>query len=191
MSDTAEPNDGSGRTVKITVGAYARGFLALHISYLYLIQRFVGPTLWPVVQRDLTPVLDQMEHTPWGRFIQGRFCELVGRAPELVPILEQSDGLERALDIFCEAAEPMLSQQVSDQELDAGHKQLASAMGQLETELAIVQGDGKPPLGEEMEIDLESVANEPLRMYNAIPPRALGLGKWERGNLKASLGVSS
>ena len=84
----------------------------------------------------------------------------------------------------------MLSELVSNADSEAVHKELESAMGQIQTELAMVHGDGIPPLGEEMETDTETIAREPWRLAQTVPIEKLGLVARERRNLENALRVS-
>ena len=134
--------------------------------------------------------LDPWSPIGYGLFLRDRLNDLLGRFPELVNILEHPDGLERALDVFCQVAESELNRQASGDELQAFQEQMAPMWSQMKAELAGVQGDGKPPLGDELDVDIETVAREPWRMKRGIPLNALGLGARERRNLEAALGVS-
>ena len=179
-----------GKAVKITVEAYRRGVLALHGSHLQLFCLLFGPRLWSEIQTEMAAALDPWSPIGYGLFLRDRLNQLLGQAPEFVTVLEQPNGLETALDFFCQVAESELNRQVSRDELQDSQVQMASMLGQMKAELAEVKGDGKAPLGEELEVDIETIAREPWRMQKAIPLRALGLGAREVKNLETALGVS-
>ena len=179
-----------GKAVKITVEAYRRGVLALHGSHLQLFCLLFGPRLWSEIQTEMAAALDPWSPIGYGLFLRDRLNQLLGQAPEFVTVLEQPNGLETALDVFCQVAESELNRQVSRDELQNFQVQMASMLGQMKAELAEVKGDGKAPLGDELEVDIETISREPWRMQKAIPLRALGLGAREVKNLETALGVS-
>ena len=114
-----------GKVVRVSAEAYERGVLALHGSHLHFLGLLFGPALRSEIQRDMVAGLDPWSPIGYGLFLRDRLNELLGRFPELVTILDHPDGLERALDVFCQVAESELNRQASGDELQAFQEQMA------------------------------------------------------------------
>lgn len=169
-----------------------RGRLAIHIAQFYAFDQVTGSNaLSASLSRELALFLDvEALPNPYQQQIDEVLIRFVQAAPQLVALLSHPDGLELAAGLLCEGVEQSISEQISESELAQTRAVFGLVCTNLQEALEGTTGDGLSVLGDALDVDIETIANEPERLRQAFPPREIGLGAAEVGKLEESLGFS-
>jgi hypothetical protein len=130
---------------------------------------------------------------PWNYYqqaIDNILFRLIEAVPELGPILAQPDGLEQVAERLSTAADQTISAQFSEADLAQAKATFERIVAKLQDGLKGTEGDGLSDLGDELDVDIETLAKEPERIRKVFPPRNIGLGHDEITRLEEALGFS-
>lgn len=167
--------------------ALARLIYLLARANSYTIGYLFGPKFGPTfLSAMLSP---EVSGGCYGRYLLGTARQIIAGAPEMVEALNTEDWRESVVKPFLDFVQDQISQQISDDQIEELRKGLEVAAAQAERVLADGQGDGRSPLGDGLEVDVETLAKEPERLREVFSPRSLGLHPREVDKLEDALGI--
>jgi hypothetical protein len=166
----------------------SRGRRAVRIALLYTFDRIFGSTPYSA---ELLKTLDALlESQAAQRWIDDLLLRILPNSPELVRLLSRPNGLELTAGLLCEFADQTILSQLSGSDLAQARAIVAQMYEQFQETLKGFEGDGLSALGDELEVDFDTLAREPERLRKIFPPRGIGLGAAEISKLEEALGFS-
>lgn len=169
-----------------------RGRLAVHLALMHTLQRVFGsnPSFTDSVKGLATGLDIAAPSNYYQQFINNIIFPVIEAVPKLGLILAQPDGLEQVAGILSTTADQIIYAQFSEADLAQAQATFELISAKLEDGLKGIEGDGLPDLGDELDVDIETLAKEPERVRKAFPPRNIGLGHKEITRLEEALGFS-
>ena len=164
-----------------------RAALAVHVGTCQTLGEILGPTagmtlatLWNC---GSPPEL-------YGQELRSRAAALLTAFPEIADELFDVDGIKTAAQLVYVFNLETIGVGGLARELPKAREIAKELETDLNHLLQGIDGDGKTPLGEELETDTETVAWEQWRLRKAIPQSELGLHPSEMLKLERALGIS-
>ena len=180
---------------KYMVDSVASLFIQPRSRLIYMLALADSYTIIYLMGEELgTPLLGVM----WSPEVMGGFygqnlSKAAGRiledSPELHELLSNDDWEDTVLVPYYAMVQDQMSQQISPEQLEQLHAELDGALPGFMDRLKDIQGDGLSPLGDSLEVDVETLAQEPSRLREVFSPNHLGLHPRELGQLEDSLGT--
>ncbi len=141
-----------------------------------------------------TPLLGVM----WSAEVMGGFYsqylsstadQILEASPELRELLSNDYWEDTVLVPYYAMVQDQMNQQVSPEQLEQLQADLSSATSGFMERLKDIPGDGLSALGDSLEVDVDTVAQDPSRLREVFFPNGLGLHPREMEHLENSLGI--
>ncbi len=180
---------------KYMVDSVASLFIQPRSRLIYMLALADSYTIIYLMGEELgTPLLGVM----WSPEVMGGFygqnlSKAAGRiledSPELHELLSNDDWEDTVLVPYYAMVQDQMSQQILPEQLEQLHAELDGALPSFMDRLKDIQGDGLSPLGDSLDVDVETLAQEPSRLREVFSPNHLGLHHRELGQLEDALGI--
>ena len=125
----------------------------------------------------------------YGLDLRRRATALLEAVPEIRRLVTQENWLIPTARLVHEANQQVISARFSESEIQEAQSSLEGFTEILQDAFRGIEGGGESPLGDDAEVDLETLAREPWRLRAAIPPGWLGLSPRELERLESVLGI--
>jgi hypothetical protein len=168
--------------------AYLRLFIALDAAIRHLIIQMCGPKIGP----GLAEVFEAPEALdgPYGHQLCQMANAVFAGCPQIEELLVQDDWEDTILPLLQQLANAEIDRWLSPGQLAEFHSSLEALADKLSESLESITGDGHSLLEDALEADQGTLAQEPWRLCEAFPLKALGLDSREVSKLADTLGAS-
>jgi hypothetical protein len=172
----------------IAILARLRLVTALDLAERWKIRRLCGAKLGPGLAAVLgSPAVLQGFY---GLHLRRMANAVFAGCPEIEELLVQDDWEDTILPLLQQLANAAIDRQISPGQLAEFHSSLEALADKLAESLESITGDGRSPLEDALEADQETLAQEPWRLCQAFPLKALWLDSREVSKLADTLGAS-
>jgi hypothetical protein len=125
----------------------------------------------------------------YGQYLSSAADQILDASPELGELLSSDDWESTVMAPYYARVQDQINQQIAPGQLEEFRSNLGGAVVDLMDQLKGIKVDGKSPLGDSLEVDVDTVALEPSRLRELFSPKDLGHHTRELGQLEDALGI--